>query len=148
MTYRVISTARCEFELTGERVASWLNDRLMLCCVDASEARSSCGWLVTPSRQVREAGADERATTGASTSPTDRLGLRSLPRRVLNPTRFASLIDLEQVLDDLLREHVRRRQFRRVFERLIARHTRSRLTLSRSKSSSPIAATHRPSART
>jgi hypothetical protein len=36
----VVARLGAEFELTGERLASWINDRLLLSCVDASEAET------------------------------------------------------------------------------------------------------------
>jgi hypothetical protein len=36
----VVARLGAEFELTGERIASWINDRLLLSCVEASEAET------------------------------------------------------------------------------------------------------------
>jgi hypothetical protein len=36
----VVARLPAEFELAGERVASWVNDRLLLSCVEASEAET------------------------------------------------------------------------------------------------------------
>jgi hypothetical protein len=36
----VVARLGAEFELTGERIASWVNDRLLLSCVEESQAEA------------------------------------------------------------------------------------------------------------